>query len=107
MVIDNCIATLYSYCVIKTFSHRGLKRAYERDDYRQVHPNYAKRIAKALSDLDNATKPSDLDAPTYRLHPLRGDLKEFWSIRISKNWRIIFRFDDGGHVCDADLIDYH
>ena len=93
--------------MIKTFSHRGLKRAYERDDYRQVHPNYAKRVAKALSDLDNATKPADLAAPTYQLHPLKGDLKGFWSIRLSKNWRIVFRFGEGGHVHDVNLIDYH
>ena len=38
--------------------------------------------------------------------PLKGGLKGFWSISISGNWRVIFRFDDGD-VYDIDLVDYH
>lgn len=38
--------------------------------------------------------------------PLKGALKEFWSILISGNWRVIFRFDDGD-AYDVDLSDYH
>ena len=64
------------------------------------------RIALALADLDVAGKPSDLDLPGYRLHPLRGDFRGFWSISISANWRIIFRFAEGD-VYDVDLVDYH
>ena len=60
----------------------------------------------ALADLDDARRPSDLDLPGYRLHPLKGDLKEYWSIAISGNWRIIFRFDDGD-AYDVHLVDYH
>ena len=60
----------------------------------------------ALADLDDARRPSDLDLPGYRLHPLKGDLREFWSIAISGNWRIIFRFDDGD-AYDVHLVDYH
>jgi proteic killer suppression protein len=37
---------------------------------------------------------------------LKGDLAGFWSVSVSGNWRIVFRFD-GGHVCDVDLVDYH
>lgn len=44
--------------------------------------------------------------PGYRLHPLKGNLKPYWSIAISGNWRIIFRFDDGD-VYDVDPVDYH
>ena len=60
----------------------------------------------ALADLDDAGKPSDLDLPGYQLHPLKGDLKGFWSISISANWRIIFRFEEGD-AYDVDLVDYH
>ncbi len=60
----------------------------------------------ALADLDDARRPSDLDLPGYRLHPLKGDLREYWSIAISGNWRIIFRFDDGD-AYDVHLVDYH
>ncbi len=43
---------------------------------------------------------------SYRLHPLKGDLKGFWSVTVSGNWRIIFRFENG-NAFDIDLIDYH
>jgi len=59
-----------------------------------------------LSDLDSANKPSDLDLPGYRLHPLKGSLKDFWSVSVSANWRIIFRFEQE-NVYDVDLVDYH
>jgi proteic killer suppression protein len=40
------------------------------------------------------------------LHPLKGNLKDFWSVTVRANWRIIFRFEDGD-VFDVDLLDYH
>ena len=92
--------------MIRRIRHRGLKRLYERGDPSRVDPDMADRVALALADLDNARKPSDLDLPGYRLHPLKGDLKGYWSLSISDNWRVIFRFEDGD-VYDVDLIDYH
>jgi proteic killer suppression protein len=44
--------------------------------------------------------------PGFRLHPLKGNLAGYWSVSISGNWRIVFRFD-GIHACNVDLIDYH
>lgn len=92
--------------MIRSFRHRGLKRMYERNDRSRVRADQADRLAIALADLDDARKPSDLDLPGYRLHPLKGDLKPLWSISISGNWRIVFRFDEGD-VYDVDLVDYH
>lgn len=79
---------------------------FERGDVSRISPDLASRVALALADLDDARKPSDLDLPGYRLHPLKGALKGFWSISVSGNWRIIFRFDDGD-AYDVDLVDYH
>jgi len=92
--------------MIRTFRHRGLKRLYERGDPSKVRADQAERITLALADLDDARRPQDLDLPGYRLHRLKGDLKGFWSIWISANWRIIFRFESGD-AYDIDLIDYH
>jgi toxin HigB-1 len=47
-----------------------------------------------------------MDLPGFRLHPLKGDLEGYWSVSVSGNWRIIFRFD-GGNACAVDLVDYH
>ena len=71
-----------------------------------MRADQAERIALALADLDEANKPSDLNLPGYRLHPLKGDRKGFWSISVSANWRIIFRLEEG-NVYDVDLVDYH
>ncbi len=79
---------------------------YELGDPSRVRADQADRIALALADLDDARQPSDLDLPGYRLHPLKGDRSGFWSISISGNWRVVFRFDDGD-VYDVELVDYH
>jgi proteic killer suppression protein len=65
-----------------------------------------RRIRDVLAHLDRAVKPSDLDLPGYRLHPLKGGLKGCWSVTLSGNWRIVFRFEDGAAL-DVDLTDYH
>jgi len=92
--------------MIRSFRHRGLKRFYERDDASQVHAAYRKKVARILADLDSARMPRDMDFPGLRLHQLAGDLKGYWSVTVSGNWRIIFRFE-GADVVDVDLVDYH
>jgi proteic killer suppression protein len=64
------------------------------------------RITDVLAHLDQATKPADLGLPGYRLHRLKGELRGFWSVTISGNWRIVFRFEQGDAL-DVDLVDYH
>ena len=92
--------------MIRTFRHKGLKRLFEHDNGRGVRADQTRRIRDVLAHLDEARRPSDLDLPGYRLHPLRGELKGHWSVTVSGNWRIVFRFDDGDAL-DVDLIDYH
>jgi len=91
--------------MIRSFRHRGLERLYEGDD-RRVRADQRERIRDVLFHLDQARTPRDLDLPGYRLHPLRGALKGLWSVKISGNWRVTFRFEDGD-AFDVDLIDYH
>ena len=104
--IDSCTGTRYNPVMIRSFHHRGLKRLYERGDPSRVAADQLDRITLALADLDAASRPSDLDLPGYRLHPLRGDRRGLWSISISGNWRITFRFE-AGDVYDVALVDYH
>ena len=91
---------------IRSFKHRGLKRFYERDDRSGIRSDFADTIQEILTVLDDAAVPQELDLPGYRLHPLKGDLKGFWSVTVRANWRIIFRFE-GPDAFDVELIDYH
>jgi toxin HigB-1 len=92
--------------VIRTFRHSGLKKLFQEDDASKIRGDQAGRIADVLAHLDRALHPRDLDLPGYRLHALRGKAKGMWSVSISGNWRIVFRFRDGD-AFDIDLVDYH
>jgi proteic killer suppression protein len=92
--------------MIRSFKHRGLKRLYERDDRSGIRPDLSDTIQEILTVLDDAASPHELDLPGYPLHPLKGDLKGFWSVTVRANWRIIFRFE-GPDAFDVELIDYH
>jgi proteic killer suppression protein len=92
--------------MLKTFRHKGLRRLFEGDHLSGVRADQVRRIGDVLAHLDMARHPRDLDLPGYRLHPLRGELKGHWSVTISGNWRIVFRFEDGD-AFDVDLVDYH
>ena len=92
--------------MIRSVRHRGLKRLLQRDDASGVSAAHRVRIEYFLTLLNGAQTPSDVDLPGYRLHRLRGELKGFWSVTVSGNWRIVFRMEDGD-VYDVNLIDYH
>jgi toxin HigB-1 len=92
--------------VIGSFQHKGLKRLYEKDDGKLIAPNLLGKVKRILTILDSASSEQALNLPGYNLHPLRGDLKGFWGVSVSGNWRVVFRFEDG-HPVKVDLIDYH
>jgi len=92
--------------MISTIRHKGLKLYFLKGDRRLLPPNLVVKIIEILDDLNAALDPEDMNLPKYRLHLLGGNLAGFWSVRVSRNWRIIFRFD-GSNVCDVDLVDYH
>ncbi len=92
--------------MIAGFRHKGLKRLYEKGDRRQVPPEYVDKITRILARLDETTEAANMDLPGFRLHPLKGDLAGCWSVVVSGNRRLIFRFE-GVNACDVDLIDYH
>ena len=66
----------------------------------------AAKVARILARLEEASQVGDMNLPGFRLHPLKGDLVGFWSVAVSGNWRVVFRFEDG-NASDVDLIDYH
>jgi toxin HigB-1 len=91
--------------VIRSFKHRGLRRLYERGDQSGIRSDLLETVERVISVLDSAITPQALAVPRYRLHPLKGDLKGFWSVTVRANWRIVFRFE-GTDAFDVELIDY-
>ncbi|MCY3853470.1 MAG: type II toxin-antitoxin system RelE/ParE family toxin [Gammaproteobacteria bacterium] len=92
--------------MIKNFRHKGLKLLYEKGDRRKIQADHAEKIRSILFMLEQMESMDDLAYLGLRLHPLKGDLANFWSVTVSANWRIIFRFD-GEDASEIDLIDYH
>jgi toxin HigB-1 len=91
---------------IRSFRHRGLKRLFEQGDRSRIRAHQVTKVRRILSRLDAAPSVADVDPPGFRLHPLKGELKGFWAVEVSGNWRIIFRFE-AGDALDVDLLDYH
>ena len=92
--------------MILQIRHRGLKRLYERDDASGLNATHVEKLSRILARLDRASRPEHMDLPGWRLHPPRGELAGFWSVTVSANWRVVFRFDDG-NTTDIDYLDYH
>jgi proteic killer suppression protein len=92
--------------VIKSFRHKGLETFFRRGSKSGIQPHHASKLRLQLTALDAATKPDDLVAPGWRLHPLTGNFKGYYSITVNGNWRVIFRFD-GNDVELVDYLDYH
>ena len=92
--------------MIQSFKHKGLKLFFESGNYSKVQPAHRKRLKLILTILHAASDVQDLNYPGSNLHRLSGELKDFWAVNVSGNWRIVFRLEDGD-VFDVDYLDYH
>jgi proteic killer suppression protein len=88
--------------MIRTFRHKGLQRFFETGSKAGIQAAHATKLRLQLAALDQALRPEDLSAPSWGLHPLKGELKDHWAITVNGNWRMIFMFDGA----DAILVDY-
>ena len=91
------------------FRHKGLKQFHEDGNAKGVPSAMADKVRKLLFALETAASLEQLGRfPGWKLHPLRGDLKGFWSLTVTGNWRLIFGYEEKTNTaCDIDLIDYH
>lgn len=92
--------------MITTVRHRGLRRFIERGDPSRLSAQQIDRLRRILTRLQAAVQIEDMNLPGYVLHPLAGELKGFWAVRVSGNWRVVFRFENGD-AFDVVLVDYH
>ena len=92
--------------MIQKFKHKGLKRLFESGISGGVDPKHVDRIRKVLALLETAETLDDMDLPGLGLHPLKGNRKGTWAVKISGNWRITFKIKNGDSF-DVDYEDYH
>ena len=92
--------------MIKSFKHKGLRDYYETGSTKGIQVIHERKIRLILGALDAAKKIEVLNIPSFRLHKLKGDMKNLYSITVQANWRITFEFK-GEDVYIVDYQDYH
>jgi len=88
--------------MIKDFKHKELERFFINGSTRGIQANHSSKLGMQLAMLNTSTEIDDMDKPGWNLHQLKGQRASVWSIRISGNWRVTFRFKDG----DAYIVNY-
>lgn len=92
--------------MIKNFKHKGLKEFFSIGNTRGIIVNHERKLRLILTKLNSMNIIDDMNYPGSGLHHLKGNLKNFFSVNVNGNWRIIFRFENG-EVFDVDYLDYH
>ena len=109
-IVDVCIAYRYIAYMIENFASQmaedifdGINSRYARQFPMALH----EKVRRRLDQLNAATMIETLRIPpSNKLAKLEGDLKDFWRIKIDKQWAIIFMWD-AGMAFNVDIIDYH
>lgn len=92
--------------MIRRFRHKGLARLFDTGSKSGIQAQHAERLRLILAQLNSATAPSDMGLPGLGLHPLKGDRKGTWAVKVSGNWRVTFVFV-GKDADEIDYEDYH
>ena len=92
--------------MIRSFRHKGLERFFQKGTKSGIQAKHASRLRLILGRLNASTIPTDMDLPGLGLHSLSGNKSEIWSVKVSGNWRVTFRFVDG-HAEIVNYEDYH
>jgi len=88
--------------MIKSIKHKGLKDLFYKSHVAGVQADHVNRLKNLLALLKAAETVDNMAFPGSQLHPLKGQLKDHWNVRVDGNWRLTFKFIDG----DAYIVDY-
>ena len=93
--------------MIKSFSDKESENFYVTGKSRKIPSTIHKVTLRKLDYLNSAFELDDLKVPpANRLEKLSGDLKEFYSIRINKQYRVVFKFENN-NAYEVKITDYH
>ena len=94
---------------------KSLEGKTTKDIYNGIDSRHARQISRELHDkicrlLDQLNAVTQLETlrvpPSNNLEKLKGDLSNYWSLRINKQWRIIFKWT-ANNAYDVEIVDYH
>jgi proteic killer suppression protein len=92
--------------MIKSCAYKGLQRFFKTGSLKGIRPQHKQKLRIRLTALDTATCIEDMDLPAFSLHRLQGRKKGLWAVAVNKNWRIVFKFQDGNAYV-VNYEDYH
>lgn len=92
--------------MIRSFGDKQTETLFQDQAVRQFR-DIARRAKRKLEAVHAASRLDDLMVPpSNRLEKLKGNLKDFYSIRINDQWRVVFRWSDGD-AYEVRVVDYH
>lgn len=93
--------------MIISFGDKNTKKIWEGERVKGFSTEIQELARRKLRMLNNSQDLADLKIPpSNRLEKLKGSFKDFYSIRINNQWRIIFKWKNGS-VREVKIIDYH
>jgi proteic killer suppression protein len=93
--------------MILSFGSKDTQKIWDGERVKKI-PNEIQEIGRRkLRMLNNSQNLTDLQIPpSNKLEKLKGNLKEFYSIRINDQWRIVFKWSNG-NASEVEILDYH
>jgi proteic killer suppression protein len=93
--------------MILSFGSKDTERIWNGERIKRIPLEIQQVGRRKLRMLNNSQNIGDLRIPpSNRLEKLSGNLKDFYSIRINDQWRIIFKWDSN-HASEVEIMDYH
>ena len=96
--------------MISSVKGKIVRDVLKQGSYRRFTARMNMRAVLLLQALSDVSDFDDLrmicEPPSLRLHKLKGDMKDFWSITIEKPWCIVFKYTKG-EFFDVEIVDYH
>ena len=93
--------------MIISFGDKDTKSIWEGERVKRLSSDLQKIGRRKLRMLNNSINLADLQIPpSNRLEKLKGNLKDYYSIRINSQWRIIFKWQNG-NASNVEIVDYH
>jgi len=93
--------------MIVSFGSKETRKIWRGERVKGFTTDLQEIARRKLRMLNNSQNIADLQIPpSNRLEKLKGNLKDYYSIRVNDQWRIIFKWDKG-NASDVEMLDYH